>query len=1168
MSSPEIDLSVPYQVGGSLPSACPTYVERQADRDLYGGLRAGEFCYVLNSRQMGKSSLRVQVMQRLQGDGYACAALDITKIGSQNINADQWYASLIGALVQSFQLADVFNLRSWWRDRQLMSPIHRLGEFMEQVLLHHRTCPLVIFIDEVDSLLSLPFSTDDFFAWIRSCYNQRADDPSYQRLTFALLGVATPDRLIEDKQRTPFNIGRAISLEGFQLEEATPLLEGIRSLSDQPQALLRAVLTWTGGQPFLTQKICRLLQVRDQFVPSGEAEDHVERLIQKMILQDWERQDEPEHLKTLRNRLLADEQRSGRLLGMYQKILEQGSIPLDNSPEERSLSLTGLVCQRWGQLQVFNPIYAHVFNGNWVEEQLAQLRPYSDSFQAWLRSGGQDSSRLLRGQALQDALLWANGKSLSDLDYQFFAASQDLNQREMQHTLLLERQEKQAIAAANAILDQAQHRARRLMRQAMTALAMVSLLSLGVGIVLIKTNYDLRASRISLTLEQESIDSLSRFSGQELPALVSAIAAGRTLDELVGNTPLSDYPTTRPIFALNTLLGQIHARNQWQAPGNTRENSMVGSGFIDAETIVTISEGGELILWNQAGLPQAEFPLNRDDIGGVRFHREGDRLALLTTSGMVELWQLKPDITFLAKLGGANSQIVSFRFSPDNTEMAALSKEGRVYRWNNQGELLGEFSAHQGQGYSMSYSPDGQFLATTGSDGHIRRWNLGGELQADWQAPPNQPVDQNSLTFLGDGLLATVGVDGILRLWDSNGQQRNQWRVSTAPVYYVGYDPRGYLITLSNDNVIRLWNENGLLHTELRGHEQFVNSVQFDTQGEWLISSDRGGGIYLWQIKNQRHRVWPANQESLWALAFAPDGETLATGGKDGRVRLWQKDGTFLAETPILDPAGINSLAFTSSGQQVAIAASHDIYLWQQEQMDPPEKLWHSEARLYTVAVSPDDRYLVAGDGQGMIHRLNLQDQSQLSFGGSGESIWSLSINPVTGLLASTGEGGSVKLWNIEAGTLAQTLEPNQGWLAMVRFSQDGQTLIAGGDGGWINVWNGQGQNHQQFRGHLRSILSLGLSADGQMIAAASQDRTVSLWSRSGQPLGQTTAVPGVSYGVDISATNPPVVAIAGQNDQIILTAFYPLPELLQYACDWLRDYRYQNKDVAQVCPG
>ena len=58
-----------FVTGGNLRVDAPCYVPRQADHDLLEGLLRGEFCYVLTSRQMGKSSLMVRTAQRLRGRG-------------------------------------------------------------------------------------------------------------------------------------------------------------------------------------------------------------------------------------------------------------------------------------------------------------------------------------------------------------------------------------------------------------------------------------------------------------------------------------------------------------------------------------------------------------------------------------------------------------------------------------------------------------------------------------------------------------------------------------------------------------------------------------------------------------------------------------------------------------------------------------------------------------------------------------------------------------------------------------------------------------------------------------------------------------------------------------------------------------------------------------------
>jgi hypothetical protein len=337
-------------------------------------LKCGEFCYVLNPRQMGKSSLMVRMINHLQHEGICCAPIDMTRIGSENVTPDQWYKGIAFELTRRFNLLKKLNLKAWWKEREDVSPVQRLSEFIEEVLLVQvgveRDLPakqLIVFIDEIDSVLGLNFSVNDFFALIRSCYNQRSLNPEYRRLTFALFGVATPSDLISDIQITPFNIGQAIQLEGFKEHEAQPLLRGLAEKVVNPQTVLKAILSWTNGQPFLTQKICKLIRSEASVIPAENEAGWIKNLVRSRVIENWESQDEPEHLKTVRDRVLKSPQ-SAQLLDLYRQVLLQEEIAAIDSPIVRELLLSGLVVKQKGFLQVNNRIYESIFDQNWVEQ--------------------------------------------------------------------------------------------------------------------------------------------------------------------------------------------------------------------------------------------------------------------------------------------------------------------------------------------------------------------------------------------------------------------------------------------------------------------------------------------------------------------------------------------------------------------------------------------------------------------------------------------------------------------------------------------------------------------------------------------------------------------------------------------------------------------------------
>ncbi len=169
---------------------------------------------------MGKSSLRVRTVQRLQADGIVTVEIDVTEIGSTEVTQSEWYS---GIIANQAKLVD-FDLEDWWQQYHLLSPVHHFSKFIDEVLLEQITQNIVIFVDESDAIRR--FSTD-FFAMIRTCYNLRSSKRAYERLTFAILGVASPADLIADVKITPFNIGRAVDLTGFELVEAKPLEAGL-----------------------------------------------------------------------------------------------------------------------------------------------------------------------------------------------------------------------------------------------------------------------------------------------------------------------------------------------------------------------------------------------------------------------------------------------------------------------------------------------------------------------------------------------------------------------------------------------------------------------------------------------------------------------------------------------------------------------------------------------------------------------------------------------------------------------------------------------------------------------------------------------------------------------------------------------------------------------------
>lgn len=243
------------------------------------------------------------------------------------------------------------------------------------------------------------------------------------------------------------------------------------------------------------------------------------------------------------------------------------------------------------------------------------------------------------------------------------------------------------------------------------------------------------------------------------------------------------------------------------------------------------------------------------------------------------------------------------------------------------------------------------------------------------------------------------------------------------------------------------------------------------------------------------------------ALAISPDGTQAVSGSFDTSAIRWSLSQNTAEQVLRLHDGAVNAVAYLRDGRIVTAGADARIGIWTPGQQQPDKILKGHSGPIAGVAVSPDNTILASASWDRTIRLWPLNGEEPRVLEGNAQNANGVAFSPDGKNVVSAGYDATIRIWKLTGGGEIVRNLPTP--LNDVTVAPDGE-IVAAGANGKVYFLSASGEVLAELEASSTPVISVAVSSDGSLVAAASIRGSVAVIERKNRRLAHTLVGPGL----------------------------------------------------------